>query len=675
MGHVCAGVCALMILGGAADAVAAVPGAFGKLTPANGATGRLTAPTATWQASSGATSYTVCADTTNDNTCDTSWENVGNVTSVTWPGPELAHDTVYYWQVRAVNASGYTPADSQTWWSFRTRVDAPAAFNKSTPANGATGVSTGPTLSWAASTRATSYEVLLRHDERRGLRRQLGERGNRDERRGERAEQRDHVLLAGPRGGRGRHDVRGRQHVVEFDDGVSPARRLQQARGGRVGGRPAADLVRERPRGELRGTASTRRATPRARGPGPTSATPSAAVISSFAYNTTYYWQVRAVNAGVDDRGQCRNVVALTRRRRRSCRRPSTRRRRPIAGRRNSTAPTLSWAASARATSYEYLPRHDGRPLLFRHVDERGNGDERDLERPGRRDDLLLAGAGGERGWGDRGRQRDLVALHGGGVARSVRKDRPGERRDGRFDESDVDLGAERGGVSVLSLLRHDERRHVRRELDERGHGHERRRQRPEQRHHLLLARAGCERGRDDVRGRGSGVRSFTTVAQAPAAFGKPGPANGATGQATSLTLGWGTSAAPPSYEVLLRHDERQRMRRQLDEHRNDSDRRADRAERGHDVLLARAGAERGGDDVFGWECGDLLELHDAGHSTRSILQVNTDKWGDGGVDESDADVGDECAGDELRGTATTGRTTGRVAAAGRARARVRAPR
>jgi hypothetical protein len=138
--------------------VQAAPGAFGKLTPANGATGRLTTPTATWQASSEATSYTVCADTTNDNTCDTSWTNVGNVTSVTWPGPELAHDTVYYWQVRAVNASGYTPADSQTWWSFRTQVDVPAAFGKSTPANGATGQSTSPTLSWGTSTRATSYE-------------------------------------------------------------------------------------------------------------------------------------------------------------------------------------------------------------------------------------------------------------------------------------------------------------------------------------------------------------------------------------------------------------------------------------------------------------------------------------------------------------------------------------
>ena len=100
----------------------------------------------------------MCADTTNDNTCDTSWTNVGNVTSVTWPGPELAHDTVYYWQVRAVNASGFTAADSQTWWSFRTQVDAPAAFGKAAPANGATGQSTSPTLTWGTSARAASYE-------------------------------------------------------------------------------------------------------------------------------------------------------------------------------------------------------------------------------------------------------------------------------------------------------------------------------------------------------------------------------------------------------------------------------------------------------------------------------------------------------------------------------------
>ncbi len=156
-GIACAAMCGLMVLGVAADAVAA-PGAFTKLTPANGATGRLTTPTVTWQASSGATSYTVCADTSNDNVCDTAWVSVGTATSVTWPGAELAHNTTYYWQVRAVNAAGYTPADSTTWWSFTTQVEAPGAFSKTAPTNGATALSTSPTLTWGASARVTSYE-------------------------------------------------------------------------------------------------------------------------------------------------------------------------------------------------------------------------------------------------------------------------------------------------------------------------------------------------------------------------------------------------------------------------------------------------------------------------------------------------------------------------------------
>ena len=160
-GLACAAGWGLLVLGGAANAEAATPAAFNKLTPANGATGRSTTPTVTWQASTGATSYTVCADTTNDNACDTSWVSVGNVTSVTWPGAELAHDTTYYWQVRALNASGYMPADSTTWWGFTTQVEAPGPFSKTTPVNAATAQATNPPLTWGTSARATSYEYCV----------------------------------------------------------------------------------------------------------------------------------------------------------------------------------------------------------------------------------------------------------------------------------------------------------------------------------------------------------------------------------------------------------------------------------------------------------------------------------------------------------------------------------
>ena len=70
---------------------------------------------------------------------------------------------MYYWQVRAVYAGGDTPADSGTWWNFRTQVEPPAAFNKSAPANGATGAVDEPDADVGdASARAASYEYC--HD-------------------------------------------------------------------------------------------------------------------------------------------------------------------------------------------------------------------------------------------------------------------------------------------------------------------------------------------------------------------------------------------------------------------------------------------------------------------------------------------------------------------------------
>ena len=141
--------------------VIAKPEAFGKVSPANGATGLSLTPTVTWSASSGAASYEVCGDTTDNGACDASWVSVGTATTVTWPGPALAYDTLYYWQVRAMNAGGYTPADSATWWNLRTKVEQPDAFGKSAPVNGETGVSTSPTLTWETSERAASYEYCV----------------------------------------------------------------------------------------------------------------------------------------------------------------------------------------------------------------------------------------------------------------------------------------------------------------------------------------------------------------------------------------------------------------------------------------------------------------------------------------------------------------------------------
>jgi hypothetical protein len=130
-----------------------LPGSFSKSSPANGTTGVAVTPILSWGASSGATSYQYCYATT---TGCTSWVSTGTATSVSLSG--LSNNTTYYWQVRAVNTNGTTSSDSGTYWSFTTVVAAPGSFNKASPANGATGVAVNPTLSWGASSGATSYQ-------------------------------------------------------------------------------------------------------------------------------------------------------------------------------------------------------------------------------------------------------------------------------------------------------------------------------------------------------------------------------------------------------------------------------------------------------------------------------------------------------------------------------------
>ena len=94
------------------------PGAFNKSSPSNGATGVSTSPSLGWGSSSGATSYEYCYDTTNNNSCDGSWTNVGSTTNANPSG--LASNTTYYWQVRARNSAGTVEANGGTWWNFTT---------------------------------------------------------------------------------------------------------------------------------------------------------------------------------------------------------------------------------------------------------------------------------------------------------------------------------------------------------------------------------------------------------------------------------------------------------------------------------------------------------------------------------------------------------------------------
>jgi len=93
------------------------PAAFSKTSPATGATNVPRSATLIWAATTGATRYEYCIDTTNDNACST-WVNVATATRVTVLG--LRARTTYYWHVRAIGAGGTTTSNNNTFWRFTT---------------------------------------------------------------------------------------------------------------------------------------------------------------------------------------------------------------------------------------------------------------------------------------------------------------------------------------------------------------------------------------------------------------------------------------------------------------------------------------------------------------------------------------------------------------------------
>lgn len=136
-------------------AFGAAPSALSKTNPANGSVDHPTSLILSWEVSDDAASYEYCYDTSNDNACS-SWTSTGTAPSVNISN--LVKNTTYYWQVRANNSFGTTYANNGAWWSFKTEPPPPDAFTKSAPANGATDRPTSITLAWVPSSSATAYQ-------------------------------------------------------------------------------------------------------------------------------------------------------------------------------------------------------------------------------------------------------------------------------------------------------------------------------------------------------------------------------------------------------------------------------------------------------------------------------------------------------------------------------------
>jgi len=126
------------------------PAAPNTPSPANNATGVNPNATLTWIAA-GATSYDVKFGTTNPPPV------VAHPTSATYSTGTLNNNTKYFWQIVAHNANGTATSPV---WSFTTAsgLTPPGTPASPSPASGANGIGTTPTLSWTSS-GATSYDV------------------------------------------------------------------------------------------------------------------------------------------------------------------------------------------------------------------------------------------------------------------------------------------------------------------------------------------------------------------------------------------------------------------------------------------------------------------------------------------------------------------------------------
>jgi len=132
-------------------AVAAAPSSP---SPANAATAVAVSTSLTWVGSADASTYDVAFGTTSSPPV----VSTGQATTSYTPPAPLAYAKKYYWRITARGSGGSTAGPV---WSFTTVAAPPAMPRSPSPVDGASGVTPSTLLKWAASTRATSYDVAL----------------------------------------------------------------------------------------------------------------------------------------------------------------------------------------------------------------------------------------------------------------------------------------------------------------------------------------------------------------------------------------------------------------------------------------------------------------------------------------------------------------------------------
>lgn len=126
--------------------------------PTNNLVNVSTSPSLNWNASSGATSYTLQVST--NNSFSNFVYNQSGLTTTNQIVTGFNFSTVYFWRVNATNSYG-TSGWSTPIWSFTTAGPPPNPPTLSSPANGAIDVSTSPILAWNTSAGASSYTLQV----------------------------------------------------------------------------------------------------------------------------------------------------------------------------------------------------------------------------------------------------------------------------------------------------------------------------------------------------------------------------------------------------------------------------------------------------------------------------------------------------------------------------------
>ena len=139
---------------GAMPLLTAVAAAPSSPSPANAATAVAISTSLTWVGSADASTYDVAFGTTSSPPV----VSTGQATTSYTPPAPLAYAKKYYWRITARGSGGSTAGPV---WSFTTVAAPPAMPRSPSPVDGASGVTPSTLLKWAASTRATSYDVAL----------------------------------------------------------------------------------------------------------------------------------------------------------------------------------------------------------------------------------------------------------------------------------------------------------------------------------------------------------------------------------------------------------------------------------------------------------------------------------------------------------------------------------